>query len=71
MTFMAFMGDDFFRLLILRFIFCEAVLRLHRAFRSRNHLTRSLPSLPDDLFEHPVLTRIVMDLASQLQVINK
>lgn len=62
------MGDDFLRLLILRFILCETFMRMHRAFRSRNHLTRSSPPIPDDIFEHPALTHIIMDLAIHLQV---
>ncbi|XP_026761617.1 protein SCAI [Galleria mellonella] len=66
--YIAFMGDDFLRLLLLRFIFCEVTLRMHRAFRARTHLTRAAPPLPDDLLEHPALVHIVMDLAAHLQV---
>ncbi|XP_026331881.1 protein SCAI [Hyposmocoma kahamanoa] len=68
MTYMSFIGDDFLRALVLRFVFCEVTLRLHRAFRARTHLTRSSPPLPDDLLDHPSLIQIVMDLASHLQV---
>ncbi|KAM3968793.1 protein SCAI [Aphomia sociella] len=67
-TYIAFIGDDFFRLLLLRFIFCEVTLRMHRSFRARTHLTRAAPPLPDDLMEHPALVHIVMDLAGHLQV---
>lgn len=70
MTILCFMNDDFLRVLMLRFIFCEVVLRMHRAFRARTHLTRCSPPLPDDLLEHPALTHIVMDLAAHLQVNN-
>ncbi|KAJ8737458.1 hypothetical protein PYW08_000053 [Mythimna loreyi] len=63
-----FLNDDFLRLLILRFIFCETILRMHRMFRGRAQRTRCSPALPDDLYEHPVLTRIVMELAAKLQV---
>ncbi|XP_068619623.1 protein SCAI [Battus philenor] len=67
-TFIAFMADDFLRLFVLRYMFCAVSLRMHRGFRSRTHLPRSSPSLPDDLLEHPALVHIIMDLASHLQV---
>ncbi|XP_045542154.1 protein SCAI [Papilio machaon] len=67
-TFIAFMSDDFLRLLLLRFMFCAVALRMHRGFRSRNQLPRSSPPLPDDLLEHPTLVHIIMDLAVHLQV---
>jgi hypothetical protein len=67
-SYISFLGDDFLRLLLLRYVFCETVLRMHRGFRARTHLTRSSPQLPDELFEHPALVHIVMDLANHLQV---
>ena len=32
-SFMQFFGDDFLRVLLLRYIFCFVVLRLHRGFK--------------------------------------
>ncbi|XP_063372690.1 protein SCAI [Cydia amplana] len=62
-----FMGDDYLRLLLLRFVFCEVTLRLHRAFRSRTQLTRASPPLPEEILDHPTLVHIVLDLAMNLQ----
>ncbi|CAK1588039.1 unnamed protein product [Parnassius mnemosyne] len=67
-AFIAFMADDFLRLILLRYIFCEVLLRMHRGFRAISNLPRSSPPLPDDLLEHPTLVHIVMDLAVHLQV---
>ncbi|XP_021190858.2 protein SCAI isoform X1 [Helicoverpa armigera] len=66
--YVAYLGDDFLRLLILRFIFCETILRMHRLFRGRSQRTRASPPLPEDIYEHPALTHIVIDLVSHLQV---
>ncbi|KAJ0183623.1 hypothetical protein K1T71_000046 [Dendrolimus kikuchii] len=66
----SFMGDDFLRLLILRFVFCEVMLRVHKGFRSRSQLPRSSPQIPDEILDHSALIHIVMDLASYLQVRN-
>ncbi|KAB7501564.1 Protein SCAI [Armadillidium nasatum] len=60
-----FYSDDFLRLLTLRFIFCSAVLRSHRAFKGRQFYPRCHPSLPDsDLLDHPSLYSIILSLAS-------
>lgn len=32
-AFLQFFGDEFLRLLIIRFVFCSAALRLHKLFR--------------------------------------
>ncbi|KAH9644166.1 hypothetical protein HF086_008655 [Spodoptera exigua] len=63
-----FLGDDFLRLLILRFIFCETFLRMHRLFRGRAQHTRCSPPLPNDIYDHPTLTHIFMELLAHLQV---
>ncbi|KAL0803225.1 hypothetical protein ABMA28_017309 [Loxostege sticticalis] len=44
------------------------VLRLHRLFRGRTHHTRCSPVLPDEVFEHPTLVHIILDIASVLQL---
>ncbi|XP_030040307.1 protein SCAI [Manduca sexta] len=68
LNYVAFIGDDFMRLLILRYIFCDTTLRLHRAFRPRNTQPRCSPPLPDELIDHPALTGIVLDIANHFQV---
>ncbi|XP_060809773.1 protein SCAI [Amyelois transitella] len=70
MMFINYMGDHFFRILLLRYVFCEVTLRNHRAFRARSHLPRSSPSLPEEISENPTLIHIMMDLAALLQVRN-
>ncbi|XP_039287520.1 protein SCAI isoform X1 [Nilaparvata lugens] len=68
-VYLQFFGDDFLRLLLLRYIFCDVVLHLHRAFKGRQLRPRCQPALPDtDLLEHPALQHLVLDLASHLEV---
>ncbi|KAK8372471.1 hypothetical protein O3P69_010546, partial [Scylla paramamosain] len=45
-SFLQFFGDDFLRLLILRYIFCSTVLRAHRVFKGRQFYPRTHPALP-------------------------
>ncbi|XP_023248332.1 protein SCAI [Copidosoma floridanum] len=62
-----FFGDDFLRLLLLRYVFCDVVLHLHRSFRGRQQRPRCHPPLPEaDVLEHPSLHHLVLDLASCL-----
>ncbi|XP_018325396.1 protein SCAI isoform X2 [Agrilus planipennis] len=64
-----FFGDDFLRLLLLRYIFCDVVLHLHRAFRSRQFRPRCQPPLPEaELLDHPALQHLVFDLATHFEV---
>uniref|UniRef100_A0A1I8HEB9 Protein SCAI n=1 Tax=Macrostomum lignano TaxID=282301 RepID=A0A1I8HEB9_9PLAT len=69
--------DDFLRLLVLRYLFCSACLRLHRSFRGPRYYPASLPPLPEQLLlEGGVvsgsaggggavgLQRLVLDLAN-------
>ncbi|XP_055701430.1 protein SCAI isoform X2 [Phlebotomus papatasi] len=68
-SYVQFFGDDFLRTLILRFVFCDVVLRLHRGFRGRHQRPRCEPPLPAaELLEHPSLSHIVLQLASALDV---
>lgn len=68
-SYIHFFGDDFLRLLLLRYVFCCVVLQLHRAFRGRQYRPRCQPPLPDqDLLEHPSLQHLVLDLATHLDV---
>ncbi|XP_050403884.1 protein SCAI isoform X1 [Patella vulgata] len=68
-SYMQFFGDDFLRLLLLRFVLCYIVLILHRGFKGPSYYPVSHPSLPtDEILEHPSLYKIVLDLASILEV---
>ncbi|ENN79886.1 hypothetical protein YQE_03705, partial [Dendroctonus ponderosae] len=68
LSYLQFFGDDFLRLLLLRYIFCEVVLHLHRAFRGRQYRPRCQPPLPEaELLENPALQHLVLDLATHLE----
>lgn len=68
-AYLQFFGDDFLRTIILRYIFCDVVLRTHMSFRGRHQRPRCEPPLPTvDLLEHPSLSHIVVQLASALDV---
>ncbi|XP_067661934.1 protein SCAI-like isoform X1 [Haliotis asinina] len=68
-SYMQFFGDDFLRLILLRFVFCYIVLILHRGFKGPSYYPMSHPPLPtDEILEHPALYKIVLDLASILEV---
>ncbi|XP_053624873.1 protein SCAI [Plodia interpunctella] len=67
-AFNAFIGDDFFRVLLLRFIFCEVTIRRHRGFRARNQHPRILPALPEEIYDNAALNYFVLELADHLQI---
>ncbi|XP_044734117.1 protein SCAI [Chrysoperla carnea] len=68
-SYLQFFGDDFLRLLLLRYIFCDVVLHLHRGFKGRQYRPRCQPPLPEaELLEHPALQHLVLDLAAHLEV---
>lgn len=68
-AYLQFFGDDFLRTILLRYIFCDVVLRTHMSFRGRHQRPRCEPPLPAvDLLEHPSLAHIVLQLASALDV---
>ncbi|XP_065352751.1 protein SCAI isoform X2 [Cloeon dipterum] len=68
-AYLQFFGDDFLRLLLLRYVFCDVVLNLHRSFKGRHFRPRSQPPLPEmELLEHPALKHLVFDLAAHLEV---
>lgn len=68
-SFISLCSDDFLRLIILRFIFCYTIMRLHRLFRSTNYYPRSYPALPDlELIQHPALKQIISDLTVTLDI---
>ncbi|GFN94002.1 protein scai-like [Plakobranchus ocellatus] len=68
-AYVQFLGDDFLRLLLLRFVFCYIVLILHRGFKGPSYYPASHPALPtDEILEHPALYKLVLDLATTLEV---
>nr|XP_048678641.1 protein SCAI isoform X5 [Caretta caretta] len=71
-AFLQFFGDEFLRLLLTRFVFCSATMRMHKIFRqeTRNY-PESYPQLPrDETVENPHLQKHILELASILDVRN-
>ncbi|OPJ67596.1 protein SCAI isoform B [Patagioenas fasciata monilis] len=71
-SFLQFFGDEFLRLLLTRFVFCSATMRMHKIFRqeTRNY-PESYPQLPrDETVENPHLQKHILELASILDVRN-
>ncbi|XP_028830405.1 protein SCAI [Denticeps clupeoides] len=70
-AFLQFYGDEFLRLLMIRFVFCSATLRLHKLFRESQSFPESYPQLPkQDIVESTTLQKHVLDLAAMLDVQN-
>ncbi|CAH0386672.1 unnamed protein product [Bemisia tabaci] len=69
-AFIPFFGDDFLRLILLRYIFCDVVLHLHKGFQgSRQFRPQCAPMLPEaELLDHPSLYHLIIDLAGLLKV---
>jgi len=66
-AYIQFFGDDFLRLLLLRYVFCVMVLRNHRAFKGSQFQPRAHPALPETgLVDNPALQGIVLELATLL-----
>uniref|UniRef100_A0A3Q2P148 Suppressor of cancer cell invasion n=1 Tax=Fundulus heteroclitus TaxID=8078 RepID=A0A3Q2P148_FUNHE len=66
-AFLQFFGDEFLRLLLIRFVFCSAALRLHKLFRESRSFPESYPELPkQDTVESGVLQKHVLELAAML-----
>ncbi|KHJ46058.1 hypothetical protein D918_03721 [Trichuris suis] len=72
LSYRAFYSDMFLRVLILRFLFCQCTLRMHRSFRDNpKYLPHSSPSFDDtEIPQHPGLLRLVTDLACTLDVMS-
>ncbi|KAH1179345.1 hypothetical protein KIL84_021928 [Mauremys mutica] len=71
-AFLQFFGDEFLRLLLTRFVFCSATMRMHKIFRqeTRNY-PETYPQLPrDETVENPHLQKHILELASILDVRN-
>ncbi|KAL2100091.1 hypothetical protein ACEWY4_004485 [Coilia grayii] len=70
-AFLQFYGDEFLRLLMIRFVFCSATLRLHKLFRESRSFPDSYPQLPkQDTVENTTLQKHVHELAAMLDVQN-
>ncbi|XP_023193461.1 protein SCAI isoform X1 [Xiphophorus maculatus] len=68
-AFLQFFGDEFLRLLLIRFVFCSATLRLHKLFRESRSFPESYPELPkQDTVESVLLQKQVLELAAMLDV---
>ncbi|KAM4719289.1 protein SCAI isoform 2-T2 [Anableps anableps] len=68
-AFLQFFGDEFLRLLLIRFVFCSAALRLHKLFRECRSFPESYPELPKpDTVESGLLQKQVLELAAMLDV---
>ncbi|GAA6087516.1 protein SCAI isoform X3 [Tachysurus ichikawai] len=70
-AFLQFYGDEFLRLLMIRFVFCCATLRLHKLFREAQSFPESYPQLPkQEMVESSLLQKQIMELAAMLDVQN-
>ncbi|MFT7817537.1 protein SCAI isoform X3 [Arapaima gigas] len=69
-AFLQFYGDEFLRLLLIRFVFCSATLRLHKLFRQESRsFPESYPQLPkQDTVESSLLQKHILELAAMLDV---
>eukprot|EP01125_Pyxidicula_operculata_P017373 TRINITY_DN6080_c2_g1_i2.p1 TRINITY_DN6080_c2_g1~~TRINITY_DN6080_c2_g1_i2.p1 ORF type:complete len:495 (-),score=53.54 TRINITY_DN6080_c2_g1_i2:9-1493(-) len=64
-----FLEDPILRLLILRFVFCHAVLSSHTKFQGGSkYLPSCHPKLPSSLLQHPSLMKTISVLAKTLEV---
>ncbi|XP_077398918.1 protein SCAI isoform X2 [Vanacampus margaritifer] len=70
-AFLQFFGDEFLRLLLIRFVFCSATLRLHKVFREAQSFPESYPELPkQDMVENVILQKRILKMATLLDVQN-
>ncbi|XP_061554402.1 protein SCAI isoform X2 [Phycodurus eques] len=70
-AFLQFFGDEFLRLLLIRFVFCSATLRLHKVFREAQSFPESYPELPkQDTVENSILQKHILKMATLLDVQN-
>ncbi|XP_017576631.1 protein SCAI isoform X4 [Pygocentrus nattereri] len=70
-AFLQFYGDEFLRLLMVRFVFCCATLRLHKLFQEAQSFPESYPQLPkQEMVENSLLQKRVLELAAMLDVQN-
>ncbi|KAG1714779.1 Protein SCAI [Nymphon striatum] len=67
-SYIQFYNDDFLRLLLLRFIFCYVVMKMHKFFKGRSNYPRCYPMLPEsEILENATLQKCVLDLANLLE----
>ena len=65
---LCFLSDPFLKLILVKFLFCSYVLRLHRSFKNRTQWPRCVPELPLDLLDNLVLEKMVRDISIELDV---
>ncbi|UJR26903.1 hypothetical protein I4U23_008213 [Adineta vaga] len=63
-----FFADEFLRLFLARYVFCYAVLRLHRAFKGSGFYPSSQPQLSNDLLENVQVHKMILELSALLNV---
>ncbi|CAH8479287.1 unnamed protein product [Schistosoma rodhaini] len=64
-SYQQFLSDDFLRIIILRYCFCNIVLQLHRSFHGPSFYPSCSPSLPgSELIDCRVLHKLITELAS-------
>jgi len=63
-----FFADEFLRLFLARFVFCYAVLRLHRAFKGSGFYPSSQPQLSNDLLENVQIHKMILEFSAILNV---
>ncbi|CAF1368319.1 unnamed protein product [Rotaria sp. Silwood1] len=63
-----FFGDEFLRIFLARFVFCYAVLRLHRAFKGSGFYPSSQPQLSNDLLENVLVHKMILELSASLNI---
>ncbi|XP_063723822.1 protein SCAI-like isoform X2 [Symsagittifera roscoffensis] len=65
---LCFMSDQFLRMIILKYLFCSYVLRLHRSFKNWTQWPKSYPDFSIDLMDNLVLEKIVRDISVELEI---
>jgi hypothetical protein len=69
LSFISFMGDDFMRSFIVRYVFCYVTLRQHKAYcASASYLPTSKPELPQEVLQHADILTAVAKLADVVGV---
>ncbi|XP_065068851.1 protein SCAI-like isoform X2 [Rhopilema esculentum] len=61
-----FLGDEFLRLILLKFIFCFQSLRLHKDFKGASYYPSASPSISNEVLNHKGFARHLLELASLL-----
>ena len=65
---LCFFSDQFLRMVILKFLFCSYVLRLHRSFKNWTQWPKCHPQLSADIMDNVVLEKIIRDISVELDI---